>query len=352
MKAAVRCRSLTLSGSGRDTLYAQEKHGKREDQTSQLRRIRDVSPLVFRSLDLRAEYDRHMEGVKMNAGCKRPVLHFVIKMPDELLGPEPPGPFAKIEDRDARKRLMAQQAVRFINETHGGNAVFSARVDRDEAGELVVDIFAAPKYAKTTKKGQAIWASPTKFGKELAEKHADEIQRRHPKAKGALTGPRHVGIALQAEFAVFFERENGVKLTRQPKDDPRPDRLETEAFKAVKAQEVEVEARKVEIEARESDMSRKEGRLEIDRLRFDLERSTILDRLKDLGGRMVRYLKRPDLPDLARKDGVELMGNLRRELQPDETPKPAPGRDPFAAPAPRRIKPGGSSGSGISGPGM
>lgn len=71
MKAAVRCNSLTLGGAGANTLERQEKHGKRLDGTSKQRRVRNASPIVYRSLDLRAKYDRHMEGVKQNAGCKR-----------------------------------------------------------------------------------------------------------------------------------------------------------------------------------------------------------------------------------------------------------------------------------------
>lgn len=58
MKASVRCRSLTLGGAGAYTLEAQEKHGKRLDNTSKQRRIREAGPIYFRSLDLRAEFDR------------------------------------------------------------------------------------------------------------------------------------------------------------------------------------------------------------------------------------------------------------------------------------------------------
>jgi hypothetical protein len=240
MKGMVRCKSLSLGGAGAYNLAAQEKHGKREDRTSQLRKVRDADPLVHGSLDLRREYDQHVEGAKINASLRRPVLHFLIKMPDQILGDDAPKPFAALKDKDDRKSLMMKQAIDFINENHGGNAVFAARVDRDEQGEMIIDVFAAPVYEKVTKTGKSsgLWMSPTKFGKDLALQHQDEIKRRHPERKEGresenLTGPRQVGIALQAEFAVFFERENGVKLERKHKARSTPDRLETEAFKRV-----------------------------------------------------------------------------------------------------------------------
>lgn len=241
-KAAVRCKALDMAG-----LAAAEAHGKRLDRSSKRRVIRDLSPLVHKGLDLRALYDAHMKDVKQNAGAKKPVLHFIVRFPPELLdGPEL-GRFRG--DRQARQIEMARQAVRFINSTHGGQAVFAARVDRDEAGETVVDVFAAPKYEKRTKRTKpdevgATWASATKFGRELAEKHQDEIRHRHPEAKAAdLTGPRMVGIALQSEFAQFFRETNGVPLTaKRQKHTSEPDRIEIEAYKALQRR-TDVQAR-------------------------------------------------------------------------------------------------------------
>ena len=65
---------------------------------------------------------------------------------------------------------MLDQAVAFVNQTHGGRAVFRARLDRDEAGRHGVDVFFAPRYEKVTKRGKVRedWISLTKFGKEAA----------------------------------------------------------------------------------------------------------------------------------------------------------------------------------------
>lgn len=242
MKAAVRCKALTM-----EQLAAQEKHGKREDRLSQLRVVRDSDPLVYGSLDLRDAYDCHMEGVKQNAGSKRPVLHFIVRFPPELLSGPVAGRF-KGSQKD-RQKMMLSQAVRFIEDTHGGSAVFAGRLDTDETGETIADVFAAPRYEKRTKRTRPdqkgpIWASSTRFGKELAEKHQDEIRRRHPDAKpGLLTSPRMVGIALQSEFADWFEMTNGLRLAPKAEKEGRsPDRLEKEAYDLIAEREAALDA--------------------------------------------------------------------------------------------------------------
>lgn len=232
-KAAVRCKALDMSD-----LAAAESHGKREDRSSQLRHVRDADPLTFGTLDLRPQFDAHMNGVKQNAAAKRPVLHFLIRFPPELLDEGfAVGKFTG--SKLNRQQQMLDQAVVFVNKSHGGDAVFAARLDRNEAGESIVDVFASPRYEKRTKRTAAdrpgdTWASATKFGRELAEKHQSEIRHRHPEAKGLLTGPRAVGIALQSEFAVFFREINGVPLTaKKQKKTAEPDRLEIEAYKEI-----------------------------------------------------------------------------------------------------------------------
>jgi hypothetical protein len=246
-KAMVRCKALSMSD-----LAAQEKHGKRLDGTSKKRVIRNDPAIVYRSLDLRAEYDRHIEGVRLNTGAKKPVLHFIVRFPPGLLEPD-------FESRrfnglkKKRQREMLAQAVTFIQETHGSDAVFAARLDRDEEGETIVDVFASPKYEKRTKRTKpdetgVIWASATKFGKDLAEKHQPEMRRRFPKAKaGLLTSPRMVGIALQSEFAAFFEKANGFAFDRKvEKESATPDRLETEALKRLRSERQAMEAEYIE----------------------------------------------------------------------------------------------------------
>jgi hypothetical protein len=255
MKGAVRCKALTM-----EQLAAQERHGKREDRLSQLRVVRDSDPLVHGSLDLRDAYDRHMDGVKQNAGSKRPVLHFIIRFPPELLSGPAAGRFKGSQKE--RQQMMLVQAIRFIQDTHGGSAIFAGRLDTDETGETICDVFAAPRYEKRTKRTRpdekgAIWASATKFGKDLAEKHQDEIRRRHPKAKpGLLTSPRMVGIALQSEFADWFERINGFRLAPKAEKEGRaPDRLEKEAHDRLSEREAALDAQATALRAEKSRLS-------------------------------------------------------------------------------------------------
>ena len=112
--------------------------------------------------------------------------------------------------------------------------MFAVRVDTDEAGETIADVFACPKYTKATKKAETEWTSLTKFGKELAVKHQDEVRRRSKNYEGTkpITSPRAIGMSLQSEFAAFFERVNGQPLTpKAEKDRPERDRVEVEAWR-------------------------------------------------------------------------------------------------------------------------
>lgn len=245
MKTMVRCIGIDMAG-----LAAMESHGKREDRTSQKRKVREAAPIVAGGLNLRELYDDHMDGVKQNSKAKKPVLHFIVRFPPELLDEE--GKHFRGSKKD-RQRMMLKQAIAFINKTHGGDAVFAARLDRDEAGETIADVFASPRYVKVTKRtkpGEGVtWASATKFGKNLCEKHQEEIQRRHPEAKGKLTGPRHVGIALNIEWRDWFERVNELKLAKKnEKTSGAPDRLETEAYKRVQAERDELEQDRASVE--------------------------------------------------------------------------------------------------------
>lgn len=256
MKVSVRCNALTL-----DKLRAQENHGKRLDRSSQRRRIRESAPVVGGGLDLEDRLAAHTDGTKQNKAARNVALHFIIKYPPEVLGDDAPTPFQGLNKRQ-RQRVMASQAARFIQETHGGQAVFAVRVDTDEAGEWVVDVFACPKYEKATKKGAAVWTSLTKFGKDLARKHQDEIRRRSPQHEGpeAITSPRAIGMSLQSEFADYFERVNGVRPTAKvEKDRPAPDRLEVEVWRL---QQIQADAIEAEAEARKAAEQRDQAEAE------------------------------------------------------------------------------------------
>lgn len=225
MSVAVRVKSLTLSA-----LASAESHGKRLDGTSRSRRVRDVDPLVFGSLDLRSRFDEHVQGCRMNAGLKKPVLHALLQFPKDM------------HSDDKHQLAMLRAAVKFINDTHGGDAVFAARLDRDEAGRHTVDVFFSPKYEKTTKSGTSTWVSTSKHGKELCHKHRDEIERRH--AGKFNTRPRDVGIAINSEFRNFLKGYGFNIPDKVEKKSSVDDRLTPEEYK------IRAENRKIKEAAR------------------------------------------------------------------------------------------------------
>ncbi len=287
----MRCAAINAGG-----LLAQERHGKRLDGSSQRRRVRDDEPHVYKTLDLCDAYERHMHGVKQNTGATKPILHFIVRFPPELLEDGMTKGWSGMS-RAERQGRMLRQAVAFINETHGGRAVFAARIDRDEEGETICDVFAAPVYEKRTKRTRpdeagAMWASATKFGRDLAEKHQDEIRRRHPEAKpGLLTGPRQVGIALQSEFAEFFERENGVPLApKKEKAERRSDRVEVEAWREIEAARAVLAADAAAIERRRDVQMRWDTRrgVRIEREAASLRRER--KQVATMGGRLSAML--------------------------------------------------------------
>lgn len=243
MKASVRCNALTLS-----KLREQEKHGKRDDWSSQRRMVRKSAPIVGGGLDLVELLQEHTKGTTQNKAAKNVALHFIVKFPQEVLDEDAaPTPFQNKTKRE-RQQVMARQAVKFIQDTHGGQAVFAYRVDTDEAGEWVVDVFACPKYEKATKKETKTWTSLTKFGKALALEHQDEIRRRSPdhKGPGPITSPRAIGMSMQSEFAAFFHRVNGQPLTpKTEKNSPAPDRLGVEEWKLKMLQTDQAEAQEL-----------------------------------------------------------------------------------------------------------
>lgn len=269
MKAAVRCNALTMAA-----LRAQEKHGKRQDSSSKARQVNTLKPIVGRGLDLADLLAAHVQDTKKNAAAKNVALHFIVRFPTEILTDYAPTPYQGLAKED-RLRLMARQAAKFINQTHGGQAVFAVRVDRDEAGETIVDVFACPKYVKTTKKAETVWTSLTKFGKELAVKHQAEVLRRSKDydGKNAITSPRAIGMSLQSEFAAFFKRENGQALTpKNDKDRPGRDRLNVEDWKLQRTQQ---DVRKAEESLGQAfvDADKFAKEVESEKIRLDADRA-------------------------------------------------------------------------------
>lgn len=220
MSTSIRINNLALDGGTNRTLEKAEAHGKRLDATSQKRRVRDAQPLVYGGLDLRKAYDRHMEGVRLNAATTKPVMHALVQWPVNL------------DPTLENKKAMFEHTKRFMNSRFGGDAVFAMRMDQDERGEHGIDVFMCPKYMKTTKKGAEKWASTSKFSKELCHKHRPEIERRNSDGK-FIDNLRSQGMALQSEWREYLENVPKLKLEpKREKGSALPDRLSPETYGA------------------------------------------------------------------------------------------------------------------------
>ena len=184
-----------------------EKHGKREDASGQQRRVRDEAPLVFGSLDLADARKAHMEGVRQSG--RSACIHALVQFPTGLLDG------ASEKDQQA----MLDHAVGFLNDFHGGNAVFAARLDRDEKGRHTVDAFLLPRYEFRYKDGRtAIKASVSKFSKAEAKRRFGKDDRRSQ------------GSALQDAFYEHLRYKMSLEAVLPPKrkKTTTKDRLEPE----------------------------------------------------------------------------------------------------------------------------
>lgn len=208
-------------------LVRAERHGKREDESSQKRKVRDEEPLVYGTLDLVEARAQHMEGVKQSG--KTAAIHALVQFPTDLIDGADP----------QRQEWMLGHAVRFLNDHHGGDAVFAARMDRDEKGRHTVDAFLLPRYDYRYKDGRTVKkASVSKFSKE----HARERFFRTDKETGELIlkdgkpiprdDTRAQGSALQDRWFEYMRDEMQLEGVMPPerKKFTTKDRLEPEEY--------------------------------------------------------------------------------------------------------------------------
>jgi hypothetical protein len=236
---SIRFARLAVGGHGAKTLAAAEAHGKREDASSLRRQVCQVDPLVYGGLDLEKLYARHTAGCRMDKRMKAPVMHAIIQWPKDLA----------INEKN--ERAMLDHAKKFLDDLLGGEAVFAARLDRDEKGKHVVDVFCSPV---VTKKDGTRWVQTSTHLKALCERHRAEIERRHPKIKD-ITGKRQQGIAIQSEWRNYVEAR-GIKLApKREKQYGSSDWLTPEQYaldaqrRALVEEQAEIERQKADLEA-------------------------------------------------------------------------------------------------------
>lgn len=239
-----------------------ERHGLREDESSARRRVSGDEPVVYGSLDICEARDKHVEGCKAQKGNKTRAIHMLVQFPPDL-----------IPNTEEGQQQMMAHAVKFANDFHGGDAVFAARLDRDEAGTHKVDVFLMPRYEFAYKDGRTQKrTSVSKFAKEQAKQRYGNDDRRSQ------------GSALQDAFHEYLCDEMGLEaLPPKRKKTTAADRVEPEVYalrqeKASHSQQVATDRRKltegrksVRLSLEKSEASIKEQRAEIKRQRKELE---------------------------------------------------------------------------------
>lgn len=223
MGASGSYRQQTLS---KRDMTMMQKHEERSDEIGFKRSVDDVPPLVWSEGEISepenwspgawqsslvADYEKHVEGAKYKKGSDKVAVHAFLQFPTDL------------EVNEDTEKLMLRSSVEFVNKMNGGDAVFHARLDRDEQGKHGVDVFFAPKYQKITGKKKDIvqdWVSLTKFQKELAEE------------KGLGNDHHSRGAMFQDEFADHLRSIGLDWVARGKKKLSRDnDRLEPEVYK-------------------------------------------------------------------------------------------------------------------------
>lgn len=214
------------------TLAAMEKHGKRTDRSGPQRQVRDREPLVYGSMDLSEALAGHKEGAKQSG--RSACLHALVQFPSSV----------KINEKN--EKAMLGIAVRFMNDFHGGDAVFAARLDRDEKGRHTVDVFLMPKYDFEYKDGRKQKKlAISKFSKEQAK-------RRYGK-----TDKRSQGSALQDAWFEHLRDVVKLKNVEPPKRKKltSPDRVEPEIY-ALKKEKAKLKAKAEAVALKEKQVDR------------------------------------------------------------------------------------------------
>ena len=296
-----------------------EQHGKRLDTMGPARQVRDVPPLVFGSLDLEEARAAHMKGVQQQG--KTEAIHMLVQFPTDIpLGPDP----------ERTQKAMLDHAVRFANQYHGGDAVFAARLDRDEQGQHTVDVFAMPRYDFTYKDGRTIKrAAVSKFSKEQARARSEALQ--DPGETLEPDSPIMQGRALQAAWHEYLRDECRQRWVQPPerKKVRSKDRLEPEEL-ALKRKKQDAEAEAVMMVAqareearREADEIKAKAAQEAAQMRAQAKGQIVLA-MKEIEDRKAAVERDAALVAAARRSvghpapEIEAIAARRRRQRPDE----------------------------------
>jgi hypothetical protein len=221
-------------------LRAAEKHGRRLDRAAEARKGREADSLTWvpdgitgDPLALVDLLEEHVAGAFRPKGGTTIAQHMIVKMPDSIP--------TETESEAYTAMLIA---VHFAQETFGGQAIFSARIDRDEQSTNNVDLFLAPIYDKSDKKapgGSKKAVSMTRHLKLLAEEHGFDVKG----ARTAKASKQSQGKALQTAFADYLVHHGFRALRGKPKTTSGSDWDSPEIYGAKRDREAAEKARQL-----------------------------------------------------------------------------------------------------------
>ncbi|MGK2908822.1 MAG: hypothetical protein ACSLE1_03340 [Sphingobium sp.] len=226
-----------------------EFHGKRLDKTGQARAINNEPPLTTTGLDLNALYKRHIAGAFLPKSRAK-VMQVVIQFPKDLVDGEDAG-------------LMLQHARAFTESVFGPDSIFADRVDRDEAGRHLVDLFIAPKYMKKTKHEEKLAVTMSIHQKQLAQKYK------------CPPNPAGTGRALQDALFEYLRDTMGLTGVKrgEPKLIPGPDWKASEQLRSDELDDLSAQA-----DARERELNAREKQAEAMRAELEQRRADVTQR--------------------------------------------------------------------------
>ncbi len=266
---AIRIQRLSLVA-----LVAAEAHGKRQDRKGKARAIyANVPAITTTGLNLTTLFGEHVEDA-FRPSASKICLHLLAQFPTELVPADEAG---RVTDDQAR--WMLEQAREFAKDVFGPEAVFGDRIDRDERGQHVVDLFIAPKYEKKNRSGPKTAVSISKHLKELAFRtgrwvvpdNLDELIRAVPpgpdaakkraKLRSLRDHPtlRAQGQALQDAWFQFLGQK--AKLAGVQRGSPK----KTAGDDAISAEELDLERRQEALAEKERAVEQKRSELDRDR---------------------------------------------------------------------------------------
>jgi hypothetical protein len=232
--------SIRVKALDSSMLAKMEKHGKREDETSKRRSVRDEEPIVFGGMDLADLQKEHVKDRKQQGQTK--ALHAVVQYPSKLM-----------PNTEQGQKAMVRHAVKFVNEQYGGNAVFAARLDRDEKGTHKVDVFFLPRWQHSYKSGKTQdRCGIGTFAKERAKKRYVKQPATCPKTGKRITqivprekddkrppadDKRTQGVALQDCLYEYLSKGLPEIVRGQRKAPIGPDQVSPEVYGLKKDQE-------------------------------------------------------------------------------------------------------------------